>query len=214
GYIIEADPHMEKWTEEERRMYPFNAASLHNKSYSGNEDYGRVEIDNMTEIFNSKAVAYKRVKGATSTLKKEAADFAVDKAARKWTVGGQPNKPRPFDYLSCWVYHTKQVDSTDPNSLGYGYYCSELVWAAWNWAMRIDLDPTGLTVWPTDIYISPHVEDCSPGDNNSSYVENSLPSDICNSFCAVNSSYSYNLSYAVNYSSSESYNSSLAENCS
>ncbi|MBC7081825.1 MAG: hypothetical protein H5T44_06270, partial [Thermoplasmatales archaeon] len=41
GYIIEADPHMEKWTEEERRMYPFNAASLHNKSYSGNEDYGR-----------------------------------------------------------------------------------------------------------------------------------------------------------------------------
>ncbi|MBC7080679.1 MAG: hypothetical protein H5T44_00270 [Thermoplasmatales archaeon] len=214
GYVIEADPHMEKWTEEERISYPFNAASLHNKSYSGNEDYGRVEIDNMTEIFNSKAVAYKRVKGASPTLKKAAADFGVLRASRIW--GNESNKPRPFDYLSCWVYRTKQVDDPDPNSLGFGYYCSELVWAAWMWATdnRIDLDPTPGAVWPTDIYISPYVEDCSPGDNNSSYVENCLPTDICNSSCAVNSSYTYNSSFAENCSSTDSYNSSFAENCS
>ena len=165
GYIIEADPHMEKWTWWERLLYPFNAASLHEKSYSGNEDYGRVEVDNMSEIFNSSAVDYKRVKGASDTVKGDAADFALDKATRKWTVGGIQNKPRPFDYKSFWIYHTKQIDSTDPNSLGFGYYCSELVWAAWYWATSmngdpIDLDPNGNEVWPSDIYNSPYLEPC------------------------------------------------------
>jgi len=167
GYIIEADPHMENWTWWERRLYPLNAASLHEKSYSGDENYGRVEVDNMTEIFNSRAVDYKRVKGASDYLKGKAADFAVDKATRKWTVGGIPRKPRPFDYKSFWIYHTKQVDSTNPDSLGFGYYCSELVWAAWYWATShywyrtIDLDPNGNEVWPSDIYNSPYLEPCS-----------------------------------------------------
>ena len=43
-------------------------------------------------------------------------------------------------------------------TLGFGYYCSEIVWASWKHAANIDLDPTGGRVSPADIYYSPRVE--------------------------------------------------------
>ncbi len=70
--------------------------------------------------------------GASPTERENAAKFAADKAERKWEVGNYDDKPRPFDYKSFWgLTKTKQVDDTYKYSLGYGYYCSELVWAAW-----------------------------------------------------------------------------------
>jgi len=134
GKILEADPHFENWTALERLCYPSNAASLHDKSYSGNEHYGKVEDSLLTELWNSEYYsdrAYGTVIGASSSQRSAAVSFAQNKANRIWDVGNYHNKPRPFDYKSFWVYNTKQVDDTYKYSLGYGYYCSELVWAAW-----------------------------------------------------------------------------------
>ncbi|MEA2054767.1 MAG: hypothetical protein U9O96_06670 [Candidatus Thermoplasmatota archaeon] len=159
--ILEADPRFEKWKPWERWLYPTNHRRLHQKSYSGNENYGRAERDELDELFNPKYYSiqiYLRVPDAYSVLP-DIVDFAQDKADRKWVVGGIPNKSRPFDYISFWSEYTKQVDNpNDPNSLGFGYYCSELTWAAYK-SKDFNLDPNGNEVRPQDIYDSDITEE-------------------------------------------------------
>jgi len=154
GDILEADPHFEAWTATERALYPANYRSLHEKSYAGNEDYGRVEWSALTEIWNSNYYSdreYGEVIGASPTERENAAEFAADKAERKWEVGNYDDKPRPFDYKSFWgLTKTKQVDDTYKYSLGYGYYCSELVWAAW-YAQGYDFDDDTGRITPNEI---------------------------------------------------------------
>ena len=72
-------------------------------------------------------------------------DFALDKLGT------------PFDYTSLFLL-TKQLDPS-PNHYGYGYYCSEFIWASYLGGANIDLDPNGkgcITIW--EIYTSDKVE--------------------------------------------------------
>ncbi len=170
--IIEADPHMENWENNTYNgkkwgdLYPFNIAilqMLHDTSYHGNTRYGCVEKDSITDIwFNYSGWAYLRVKNTTPQQRDKAVKYAEKRASHIWPVQGDAtrNHPRPFDYKSPWIRHTKQMDTwNDPQQvkswmtkkLAYGYYCSELVWAAWKHAIKKNLDPNGGTVWPADL---------------------------------------------------------------
>ncbi len=67
----------------------------------------------------------------------------------------------PFDYYSPWPAgaDSKQIDESEGEymyyngnryNLGRGYYCSELVWAAWKKG-GVDLDPDDDSVMPQEI---------------------------------------------------------------
>ena len=67
----------------------------------------------------------------------------------------------PFDYYSPWESgaDSKQIDESEEEymyynensyNLGRGYYCSELVWAAWKKG-GVDLDPDDDSVMPQEI---------------------------------------------------------------
>lgn len=177
--MVEADPHMEKWTQSEQNNYPLNAGTLHYKSYRGDWEHGRVEQDNISDIHeNYSTFKYGEVwisgQPATSYYRGRAADFVSERAEPQWPVIGDDTCEynRPFDYKSCWTYHSKQTDGwDDPSeitdsqrcSLKYGYYCSETVWASWDHSASINLDPNGLTVWPQDIYDSTYTHNYNPG---------------------------------------------------
>jgi len=62
----------------------------------------------------------------------------------------------PFDYLSLFLI-TKQVNPTK-GDFGYGYYCSELPWAAYIYGANINLDSNRIGwVTPWNLYVSKHV---------------------------------------------------------
>jgi len=116
------------------------------------------------------------------SLRKAAMNYAIQRANKIWPRLGyteevpERRSSRPFDYLSPWYYDSKQMDEftveqvNQNHSLAktpdYGYYCSELVWAAWMHAGKevlgkpIDLDGDNTTkaVFPWDIYKSDLVD--------------------------------------------------------
>jgi len=137
GHIMEADPHAENWTRYEKYVLwgiLHDYEYFHQKSYQGIDPkhYGEVESDTLTQTFSDyDTVSYAEVTIASTTQMGEAADFAEGK------------EHRPFDYLSYWEEDKKQVDGLS-GTLGYGYYCAELVWAAYyHYPLRINLDPDG-----------------------------------------------------------------------
>lgn len=69
--------------------------------------------------------------------------FAMDKE----------NDNRPFDYRSL-ILPRKQINGHWP-FVGYGYYCTELVWASYLSGVGIDLDDNGFSwINPLELYYS------------------------------------------------------------
>ena len=182
--IVEADPHMENWTDDEKKgNYPFNRSlvrKLHYRSYHAPYDqnhYGKVEYSPLSEITSGEY--YQDFLYAWVKVKQEDRDQAVDwaeiRAKPQWPRlnSSTKNYSRPFDYLSPWIVHSKQYENwDDPDKitewqmgrLRYGYYCSELVWAAYRATARIDLDghPFTPVVWPSDIEASSYTVEYEP----------------------------------------------------
>ncbi len=70
---------------------------------------------------------------------------------------------QPYDYdslLTAWTNPQlthKQLDAQETEH-GYGYYCTELVWAAYNMKCGIDLDPDSSWVSTMDIYENEYLD--------------------------------------------------------
>ena len=211
GKLVEADPYINKWTPREKfkynnMAYLYHASKrinpsfelgpnlkkfvheLQNRSYGGNTVYGKVEEDDFGDVYNASFYCYGRVwiddnTPAYPSMRKEAVDYAKERASPKWPLVGENglvllNRPRPFDYISPWIRDEKQCDEYTvemvlnnlslAKTLDYGYGCSELVWAAWWHATRyepkekrIDLDSDNTIykyVWPWEIKDSPHMK--------------------------------------------------------
>ena len=113
--IVEADPHMENWSYNEKRNYPGNAATLHYKSYRARYDqnhYGKVEFSLLSEItsglwYEDYLYAWVRT---SPNKREEAADWAKIRATPHW----------PFDYKSPWIIHSKQYENwNNPDEITY-----------------------------------------------------------------------------------------------
>lgn len=117
GNIMEADPHCEDWG----WLEWWWSTGQYEKLWRGG-----VEEDTLSQTFQDyDTVAYLEVTSADGDDRVEAVQFTI----------GQEGEA--FDYISYWDDDAKQVDAN-------GFYCSELVWAAYyHYPLRINLDSSG-----------------------------------------------------------------------
>ena len=164
--IIEADPYYDVWKDfrapwppylKLRYLYPSSTKCLKYLTYKSYNNpgttWGWVEqqtlqhdtIENPDRPYEK--LWYYHVNGGNPAT---AISFARSKIGH------------PFDYYSPWERSgadSKQIDESEEEymdyngnsyNLGRGYYCSELVWAAWKKG-GVDLDPDDDSVMPQEI---------------------------------------------------------------
>lgn len=160
GNIVEADPHIEKWTVGQRVKLVNGILKYRDGDTDAWRDVleveretkniGGVEADTLSQFYKdySKEVVY----GIPKIVTKKYPDNIMRQrdvmaAAAKWAKGrvgiiktssylAEQPKHHPFDWVSYYINDTKQVDENDevcPKDKGHGgmYYCTELVWASY-----------------------------------------------------------------------------------
>lgn len=162
--IIEADPYYEVWGEYSapwggklKTYYPWFGPCL--KYLTSNS-------------YNNPGTTWGRIEQQTlqhDTI--EDPDRPYEKLYYYHVNGGNPAAAirfarsklgHPFDYYSPWLAgaNSKQIDESEeeymnyggtPYNLGGGYYCSEIVWAAWKKGGGVDLDTDDNSVMPQEI---------------------------------------------------------------
>jgi uncharacterized protein YycO len=136
--------------------YVGNGQIVHtwHKDFGSWHRYAYVRYSSLNEVAQeARAVAYLRVKDPDTGedldegLRQDAVDFMIDQLGH------------PFDRLSPLPpLLTKQIEGPWP-TLGYKYYCTELVWAGYaheDVQVDIDMDDNGNAVYPDEIYNSPN----------------------------------------------------------
>jgi len=142
--IVQSDPHWENWRWYEKLWFTMGKYwKVHNSTWD--RGVGGVEYTDLNEIYRvyKKEVAFGRVEGVSNDVRSNAVKFAEDREG----------EDRPFDIVSYWKTNSKQVgkDASPKNhNPAYGYYCAELVWAAYK-DQGIDIDPDSGRVTPQEI---------------------------------------------------------------